>query len=153
MHKLADMDLDPDTIKDTIESTGLADDISTKGQGYVMVARTFAGHIQPIKDEIKRLQALAKHYESAEQRLYDSLLYNMQAAQIKRIEGTLMTITIRDNPESVEVFDEAQIPAEFMRQPETPPATPDKVAIKTSLKVGHDVPGCKLARTQKLVVD
>lgn len=152
MHKLADMDLDADTVRDTIESTGLADDISTKGQGYVMVARTFAGHIAPIKDEIKRLQALAKHYESAEQRLYDALLYNMQTAQIERIEGPTMTISIRKNPEAVDVFDSAQIPAEYMRTPEPPPAAPDKTLIKAALKNGTDVPGCRLSQGVKLVV-
>lgn len=150
MHKLADQDLDPQTIKDTIESTGLTDDISTKGQGYVMVARTFAGHIQPIKDEIKRLQALAKHYETAEQRLYDALLYNMQAAAIERIEGPTMTISIRQKSEAVDVFDAAQIPIEYMRQPETPPLQPDITAIKAALKARQDVPGCRLTRSQKL---
>ena len=152
MHKLADQDLDAQTIADTIESTGLTDDISTKGQGYVMVARTFAGHVQPIKEEIKRLQALAKHYESAEQRLYDALLYNMTNAQIERIEGPTMTISIRNNPQAVDVFDSEQIPAEFMRYPEAPPAVPDKANIAAALKTGKDVPGCRLTQSKKLVV-
>ena len=152
MHKLADSDLDPQTIADTIESTGLMDDISTKGQGYVMVAKSFLAHVDAIKAEEDRLKKLRKHYENAVDRLYDALLYNMKTAQIERIEGPTMTISIRQNPESVIVFDEAQIPAEFMRQPEPLPAVPDKKLISAMLKAGSDVPGCKLSRTQKLVV-
>jgi hypothetical protein len=149
MHKLDDQDLDAQTIADTIESTGLTDDISTKCQGYVMVARTFGGRVHPIKEEIKRLQKLCKHCENTEQRLYDEMLYNMQAAQIERIVGPTMTITIRQNPESVDVFDAAQIPADYMREV---PATfaPDKALIKAALKSDADVPGCKLTRTLKL---
>jgi hypothetical protein len=48
------------------------------------------------------------------------------------------------------VFDAAQVPAEFMKQPEPPPAAPDKTAIKAALKAGTDVPGARLVRGQRL---
>ena len=150
MHKLADSDLDAQTIADTIESTGLMDDISTKGQGYIMVARSFSANIEAIKQEQDRLAKLRKHYESTVERLHSRLLYNMEVTGIERIEGPTMTISIRENPESVSIFDEAKIPAGFMRQPEQPPEVPDKKWISVVLKTGADVPGCKLVRTKKL---
>ena len=150
MHKLADSDLDAQTIADTIESTGLMDDISTKGQGYIMVARSFNTNIEAIKQEQDRLAKLRKHYELTVERLHNRLLYNMEITGIECIEGPTMTISIRENPESVSVFDEAQIPAEFMRQPEMPPEIPDKWLIRTILQNGIDVPGCKLVKTKKL---
>lgn len=151
-HQLADMDMDATTVHDTIEASGLLDDIATKGQNLIFVARSFEQHSDLIKAEIKRLQALDKHRQHTADKLREYLLINMIAADIERIEGPLMTISIRNNPEAVDVFDGLQVPAAFMRQPETPPPVADKVAIKAALKKGDDVPGCRLTRSQKLVV-
>jgi hypothetical protein len=77
----------------------------------------------------------------------------MQAAGVQKIEGPRFKITIRSNPEAVDVFDAAQVPAAFMRQPEPPPPSPDKTAIKAALKAGTDVPGARLTQGQRLAVD
>lgn len=148
--KLADMDFDAKTVADTIEASGIMDSIAEKGQNIIMVSRSFEAHLEAIDGEIKRLQALKKQRQNAADKLKEYLLSNMQEAGIDRIEGPLITISIRNNPESVDVFDAAQIPQEFMRQPETPPPAPDKTAIKAAIKEGKDVPGCRLTRSQKL---
>jgi hypothetical protein len=149
-YKLADMDIDATTIADTIEASGIMDSIAEKGQNIIMVSRSFEAHIEAIDGEIKRLTALKKHRQATADKLRDYLLANMQAAEIERIEGPLMTISIRNNPESVEVFDSNQVPAEYMRTPEPPPAAPDKTAIKAAIKSGKEIAGCRLTRTQKL---
>lgn len=149
-HKLADLDLDAETVADTIDASGLMDSIAEKGQNIILVSRSFEAHIDAIDAEIKRLTALKKHRQATSDKLKEYLLTNMQAAEIERIDGPLLTISIRQNPESVDVFDAAQIPMDYMRQPETPPPAPDKVAIKAALKAGKDVAGCRLTRTKKL---
>jgi hypothetical protein len=149
-HRLADLDFDAATIADTIEASGIMDSIAEKGQNIIMVSRSFDAHIEAIDGEIKRLAALKKHRQTTADKLRDYLLANMQAAEIDRIEGPLMTISIRNNPESVDVFDSLQVPAEFMRQPDTPPPAPDKSAIKAAIKSGKEIAGCRLTRTQKL---
>ena len=96
------------------------------------------------------MAARRKALERRVQSLKDYLLHAMQSTGIKKIEGPYLRIGVRDNPESVEVFDAAQVPAEFMRQPDPPPAAPDKAAIKAAIKAGAEVPGAKLARSQRL---
>jgi hypothetical protein len=39
-----------------------------------------------------------------------------------------------------------------MRQPEPPPAAPDKTAIKAAIAAGTEVPGAKLTRGVRLEV-
>lgn len=53
---------------------------------------------------------------------------------------------------AVDVFEPALLPAQFMRQPEPPLPAPDKTAIKDALKAGQDVPGARLATTNRLEI-
>lgn len=150
MTKLADMDLDAQTIADTIESTGIAESFNEKAQNIVLVSRQFEAHCDAIDGEINRLQELKKQRKSASDKLKDYLLQNMLAAQIDTIESPICTIKVRNNPESVEVFEQGLIPQEYMDWPAMPPPKPNKTLIKTTLKSGGDVPGCKLVRSHSL---
>ena len=76
----------------------------------------------------------------------------MQDTGIKRIECPQFVMAVKASPPAVDVFDAAQVPAEFMRQPELPPAAPDKVAIRDALKAGQDVPGARLVTGQRLEI-
>lgn len=152
MTKLADMDLDATTLADTIESTGVVESFNEKAANVVMVARQFDSHCDAIDNEIKRLQDLKKQRKNAADKLREYLLNNMMAAQIESIDHPLMSIKIRSNPESVEVFEEGLIPSDYMAWPAMPPAKPDKTKIKTALKTGVDVPGCKLVRSHSLTI-
>lgn len=150
--KLAEMDLDATTIADTIESTGVVESFNEKAQNVVFMARQFDAHCDAIDNEIKRLQDLKKHRKNTAEKLRDYLLSNMQATQIDSIESPLVTIKIRNNPESVDVFDEKQIPSEFMDWPAMPPPKPNKTAIKRAIQEGKEVAGCKLVRSQSLTI-
>jgi len=152
MTKLADMDLDAQTIADTIESTGIAESFNEKAQNIVLMSRQFEAHCDAIDGEIKRLQELKKQRQNASDKLQDYLLQNMLAAQIDVIESPICTIKIRKNPESVDVFEQGLIPQEFMDWPAMPPPKPNKTLIKTALKSGTDVPGCKLVRSHSLTI-
>ena len=150
--KLAEMDLDATTIADTIESTGVVESFNEKATNVVFMARQFDSHCDVIDAEIKRLQALKKQRANAADKLREYLLANMQATQIDSIESPLVSIKIRNNPESVDVFDEKQIPSEFMDWPAMPPAKPNKTAIKKAIQEGKEVAGCKLVRSQSLTI-
>lgn len=152
MTKLADMDLDAQTLKDTIESTGIVESFQDKAVNVVMVASQFDSHCDAIDAEINRLKALKTKRQNTADKLREYLLNNMMAAQIESIEHPLRSIKIRNNPESVEVFDEKQIPSEFMTWPAMPEPKPNKTLIKTTLKSGQDVPGCKIVRTHSLTI-
>ena len=150
--QLADMDLDAQTVADTIEASGLTDDIMVKAQGIECVARTLEMYTPAIDAEIDRLKLLKAGREKKAQGLRDYLKLNMIACGIEKIESPLFKIKLQNNPQAVDIYEPGLIPVEYMRLPEMPPPAPDKTAIKAALKAGHEVQGARLTQGQRLVV-
>lgn len=150
--KLSEGDFDAATIADTIESTGITDEIAVKAQGYEMVARTLEMHTPAIDAEIERLTALKKQRQSAARGLRDYLKQQLIAAGITKLESPLFKLAIQNNPPSVDVYEAALIPAEFLVQAPPPPPSLDKAAVKAAIKAGRDVPGVRLTQGQRLAV-
>ena len=70
---------------------------------------------------------------------------------IKSDDGTFSVKLEKERDESVEVFDAAQVPADYLR--EIPAKSePDKTLIKKAIKDGHDVPGAKLLRKDRVTI-
>jgi len=152
--KLADGDFDAATIADTIEASGITDELAEKAQGIEYVARGAEAHNLAIDAEIARLQALKAQRSNVAKGLRAYLLDNMQRMGIERIDCPMFSLSIRKNPPAVEVFDQLSIPAEFMTVPEPKPpvASPDKKAIAAAIKKGQEVPGAKLVQGVRLNV-
>ena len=146
--QLADLDLPPETVADTLES--LSGNLEVKTQNVALFARNLEATAAAIKQAEGDMAKRRKAIENRVAHLKDYMLAAMLVSGVRKIEGPYLRIGIRDNPEAVEVLDAAQIPVEFMRQPEPPPATPDKAAIKAAIKAGAEVPGVKLTRSQRL---
>ena len=149
---LAAGDFDADTVADTIEASGLTDDISSKAQGLEYVARSAEAHLPAIDAEIGRLQALKAHRVKVAAGLRGYLLDSMIRMQIEKIDCPMFSISIRSNPPSVDVFDPLQVPISYMVTPLPPPDRPDKTLIKEALKAGKDVPGARLVQGQRLAI-
>jgi len=152
--KLADGDFDAQTIADTIEASGISDELAVKAQGIEFVARGAEAHHAAIDAEIARLQALKAHRQKVADGLRAYLKDNMERAGFEKIECPLFKLSIRKNPPSVEILDQLSLPPEFMRTPEPKPPVPapDKAAIKAALQAGKDVPGARLAQGTRLEV-
>jgi hypothetical protein len=148
--RLAEMDLDAQTVADTLES--ISGDLEQKAVAVAMVARNFDASAAAIKDAEAQMAARRKAIENRAAGLRAYLLNCMQATGIKKIECPHFALTVRDNPPSVDVFDGAQLPAEFLRQPEPPPPAADKAAIKDAIKAGREVPGARLTQGQRLEI-
>jgi hypothetical protein len=146
--KLADLDLPPEAIEDTLEA--MTGDLEVKAQNTIMLARNLEATAAAIKEAEAQMAARRKALENRASRIRDWVLANMMVAGIQKIECPYFKLSVRDNPAAVEVYEPGLIPAEFMRQPEPPPATPDKTAIKEALKAGQEVPGCKLTVGKRL---
>lgn len=147
---LADLDLDPQTVADTLE--GMSGELEVKAANVVGFTRNLEALADAIKAEEDRLagrrKALVRRIES----LTAYTLHCMQTAGVQRIEGPRFRISVRDNPASVDVFDAAQVPPLFVRTPPAPPPAPDKLAIREAIKQGMEVPGCRLIQSQRLEV-
>src|SRR5690606_32954751 len=108
--------------------------------------------IPTIDAEIKRLQELKKSRQTKAKALRKYILDNMLACDINSIDAPLFSIKVAKNPPAVEIFDERQIPADYMSDPPPPAPVPDKKLIAQAIKDGHEVPGAKLAQGFRLAV-
>lgn len=150
LESLADMDLDDQTLADTLE--GLSGDLEIKAQNVVMFTRNLEATAAAIKDAEAQMAARRKALENRAAGLRRYVLESMQHAGVSKIECPLFKVAVRENPASVEIYEPGLIPSEYMRQPEPPPATPDKAAIKAAIAAGAEVPGAKLTRGVRLEV-
>lgn len=147
--KLADMDLPAEVIADTLES------ITLPFEQKAASVSAFIRNMEATAEQIKQAEAeMAKRRKAMENRashIREYLLAQMQRTGITKIESPLFRISIRNNPESVVIDSEAQIPADYLREI---PATysPDKTLIKQALQDGYDVPGAHLARSQRVEI-
>ena len=147
--QLSTMDLDAQTVADTIEASGLVDDIQTKAQGVLMVAKSAEQYLPAIDAEIERLQALKARHAKVSAGLREYLKTHMAGAGIQRIDCPLFSVSLRNNPPAVDVFDAEQIPAEYWHAPE-PKLSVVKAQVAAALKAGIDVPGARLVVNTRL---
>ena len=150
--KLADGDFDLQTIADTIEASGISDELAVKAESLEYVARGAEAYNGAIDAEIARLQALKASRIKVAAGLREYLKVNMERAGISKIECPMFKISVRDNPLSVEVMDPLSLPAEYMTQPPTPAPVPNKTAIKEAINSGKEVSGARLTKQTRLVI-
>lgn len=140
---LTDMGMDEQVIQDTIEAET---DLIPKMESYGHVIRRFETEDAMLEAEIKRLTEIRRTRNNRMKHLKDRLLTAMIETGTKKIDHPLFSISVRNNPESVDVYEECLIPKEFMRIKHEV----NKTEIKKALQGGRDVQGCRLTRTQSL---
>lgn len=148
--QLADLDLDEQTVADTLES--MSGDIEAKAANVAMFARNLEATAAAIKEAEGQMAQRRKAIEKRADNVRAYILRCMESAGIKKIDSPHLSLSVKANPPSVDVFDAAQIPAQFMRQKPPPPPEPDKTAIKAVLTQGLDVPGARLTKGSRLEV-
>ena len=150
--KLLTMDLDQETIADTLEGSSL--EISKKIENYGIVLRDRESFVDAIAKEIERLTERMNAEKKRIERTKNWLLSSMVTLEIKQVECPLFTIAVQDNPPSVDVYNDNLIPEEYMRVPEPKPPVPapDKRLILSDLKAGKEVAGCVLKRDKRIVI-
>jgi Siphovirus Gp157 len=143
-------DVPPEQLQDTLDM--LKGDIQEKATNIGFVVR----NLEETAEAIKRAATQATGRANAILNRADSLksyaLAQLKAAGISKVEHPMLVMSIRKNPVKVVTDFEDSIPAEFMRQPPTPPPVPDKAAIKEAIQAGREVPGAHLEQTERLEV-
>lgn len=146
---LADLDLDAQTIADTLE--GMSGALEVKAQNVAMMARSIDAQAAAVSLWAKDANARAKALEARAEALREYLAQNLLACGITKLEGPGVTISFRKST-AVVIDEPGLIPIEFMKEPEPPPPTPIKSMIAEALKAGRDVPGARLDVRQNLQV-
>lgn len=131
-------EIDEQTVLDTMESIGA----SEKLESYVYVQKNLEAEIDAFKAEIDRMTERKKSLEAQVERLKNAQIAFMQASGQKSANAGTFKLTMREN-KSVEITDEAAIPAEYIT---VIPSSkrPDKKAMLAALKDGAQIEGASL---------
>jgi hypothetical protein len=148
--KLAELDLDPVTLADTLESLG--GDLEEKSKNTAFVVRNLEAAADQIDAAVEEMGRRAAALRKNADRVREYIMSNMIFAGVKKLETPYFVITVRDNPPKVVVTDEQTIPPQFFVAPPPPPAKLDKKAIAAALKGGEQVPGAHLERGQSVQI-
>ena len=125
------------------------DQLEQKARGYGFVVKQMENDISIIDAEIKRLSELKKSRLKTIDRLETTVSNAMQLYQIEKLETPTLKISFRKS-ESVEIDNEGDIPAQFLKEKIT--YTIDKVAIKEAIKKGEVVIGARLQQNKNIQI-
>ena len=148
LEKLSELDLDDQTIADTLES--IQGDMQEKCTNVAMWIRNTEALADQIKQAEVSMAQRRKALENRAEAVRAYLLANMQRTGINKIDSPWFSIALRKNPPSVVVDSVIDLDAKFLRQPETPPPAPDKKAIKEAIERGEVVAGAHLEQTESM---
>ncbi|ENX0816465.1 TPA: siphovirus Gp157 family protein [Neisseria gonorrhoeae] len=135
--------------EDTLEA--VIGQFEVKAQSVIAYIKNQEITEKMLEGHIGRMTGKLKAAKARNQSLKDYLARNMQAAgitEIKADDGTFKA-SFRKS-EAVVILDEAQIPAEFMR--EAVKTEPDKTAIKKAIESGRQVAGAKIEGRKNLQI-
>lgn len=148
--KLSDLDLDEQTIADTLE--GMSGALEVKATNVAMFIRNEEATAVAIKDAEEKMAARRKAIENRAERMREYLKEQMARTGITRIESPYFVLAIQNNPPKVIVDSESMIPTQFWTQAPPPPPVIDKKAIAKAIKEGEDCSGCHLEVGTRLVI-
>lgn len=122
--------------------------VAEKAVNCAQYHSVLTGQVELFDKEIKRLTERKKALSNQLDRFKEYLKLNMERLEIDKLEAGTFTITLANNPESVEVTDESAIPPKYVLTTTT--HTIDKNAVKAALKSGELVNGASLKRGKSI---
>lgn len=141
-------DMDQETLQNTLEA--IEEQFEMKAENIVKLMKMNEGEAAALDTEIKRLQERKKKIDTKNTQLKDYLHHHMTQANIKKVNSTLFTISVKKNPPKVKVLDEAAIPPFYFRQ--IVKHEVDKKELLKDLKEGQEIEGVTLAQDTTLTI-
>ena len=150
-HKLNDLNLDEQTILDTLE--GESTEIEAKITDYGYVIRNMEAFTEAIKAEEKRFTERRKLHEAKVEHIKEWLLKNMVACGISKISCPAFDITVKTNPAKVVVDNEGLIPNEYFKEVIVEPVWQlEKKLVSEAIKAGKEVAGAHLENSKRIEI-
>jgi hypothetical protein len=137
--------LDEAVFQDTLSA--IEEAIEDKAENTAKLIRCLEADCKAIKEEEQRLADRRKAMESKITGIKAYLQNQMEVVGIDKVKRATVTVSIQNNPPSVEVLDESIIPSDYMIQ--VAPKI-DKKAILTALKDGLIIEGCSIKQGKGL---
>ncbi|MFT0140735.1 siphovirus Gp157 family protein [Alcanivoracaceae bacterium MT1] len=148
---LRDMDLDEETMSDTLE--GLEGELTIKAQNVAAFTLNLDAEAAAIKEAEQRLARRRRALENKVKKLRDYLLVNMERAGISEISAIDNSFRVRvmKGRQSVVIDDMDALPADYTTTKTI--VDPDKRLITKAISDGYEVPGAHLERKPQLKID
>ncbi len=142
--------MDDDTVQDTMES--ISGEFEDKVVAYVAFAREELAEAAAINAEAQRMIARAEAIEKSAERKLSTVKNSMISIGRNKVDSVLFKISLDKTPPSLKIDDATLIPADYFKQPETPPPVLDKTLVKKAIKDGFTIPGCHLESGVRLSI-
>lgn len=140
--------------RDTLE--GISGEFDEKAGNIAAYIKNLKSDCEQLKKEETALKSRRRVKENALERMLSYLLDEMNAAGKKKIESPQAVISVRNNPESVNISDEQKFIAWAKEHNDSLLIykKPDisKTAVKAALKAGEELPGAALGRTVSVII-
>jgi hypothetical protein len=148
---LSDMELDEQTLADTLESLG--GELTEKATNVAMFICNLEGMADQIRNAEKQMAERRTELENRAERIRDYLLTNMIRCGMTKIDSPWFSVSVRNNPPSVVIddmdalfaFNEDYIVTKTEH-------SPDKKAIAAAIKAGKSVAGVHMESKQSVVI-
>jgi seryl-tRNA synthetase len=145
--RLAEMDLDEQTLADTLES--LQGELDEKADNIACLIKQLEAEAEAIKNESKNLADRAIAKQNKADKLNEYLFTTFKTLNINKIETARNVIQVKKNPISVVLEEGFNNPCYMSTKIVT---TPDKSLIKEYLQQGNELKGAKLEQKERLVL-
>ena len=136
LHRIEELDLDEQTISDTLEAEGFEGEIADKLDAYGLVAGEFSARANMRREEAKRMLALADADDKKANGLRDTIKLTFERLDMKDLNTRHFSMKIKLNPPRVDVFGE--VPEQYYIQKPPPKPEISKTLIKDAIKAGQD---------------
>lgn len=136
---------DPEAIRDTME--GIEGELEDKAENYAKVFTQMIADAEALKTEEERIHNRRTAIENNVKRMKDILQQMMEITGKTKFKTNLFSFNIQNNPPSVEIAEDANIPEVFLIEQEP---KIDKKGILEALKAGKAVDGCSIKQGQSL---
>jgi hypothetical protein len=147
---LAELDLDAQTLADTIES--MAGDVEHKLRAVIAYALELDIEATGAHAAAKRMKERGDSLASRSESLRKYALDAMQATGISRVSTDEFAASVAKTPGRVVIDDVSLVPPQYMRQPPTPAPEPDKTALAAAIKAGTVLDGVRLVSGYRLAI-
>lgn len=137
--------LDEATFRDTLSA--IEEAIEDKAENTAKLIRSVEADVEVLKAEEKRLADRRKALESKVSNTKAYLQEQLEIAGLDKVKRATITVSIQNNPPSLEVVDESLIPSHYIIPQ---PSKIDKKAILTALKEGLLIEGCSMKQSRSV---
>ena len=139
---------------DTLE--GIEGEIEDKVENIALYIEGTLAEADALKKKRDSLNARIKAKTNAAERMKGYLKDSMIRISLNKVQTDKVAVSIRNNPESVNVLDEqgfiewAEKNNEDLLRYKTPEI--NKTAVKKALQDGREIPCCELTRTKSVII-